>query len=1290
VARADLDRDVRKAEVRAKRPAPKKKAAPRGAGIAGVSTRVATRQTTPKQVVQRTKKTGRPAPKRAPVDPLWEIEEQYLRSKPKAQPKQREIQTGGPADLSRLELLNNNTPTSFMGGLVRNTARGALDMLTGLPAAGQLLGENAAAFNPVVGPLRFVPGLDAVDRYQNRVAGMDKRAGTAVAASYKHKYGPAFRGDLGTTASRIYDDPFGTALDVTGAYGLAGRAGNVAAKATRAVAPSSRAAANASRRLSIAPAVERQTWVDAENSARGAAGRPPVPFAPGEGTRFRQPKVYRSDANGATGTAVVDRAPYSANAITRGVQKRVDRARPRVQQRVERFATKQDGRAGSLRTAAERFTQEGRYQKHQGKQGGEIRYMAERRAEAMIAATPEYNQFNKAVRKLQKDKTPAGITAQGLGREELAVSLHLDDYVTPRGGLSPAQLRDRAVAKWEKELADLGGDHPNARLQIERIKQIPEEMLTLRGDSPAVQRIKTAVQAGRDLDRVNQARSVSAGVITEKTAQAARSRPTAVVLGDAEWLPTILKKMKAEGAGRKAVAARREREFEANPPTWRGKDGSERNWNQLRADLASADRKLKSSPYTARKITEGDDAGKWAIFHDGKEFPDRRRFQNRESAVRAAVAAATRKRDKARVRLRSVEKKAEKRIAQAPRQELVGDKAVYRPAVGSEKGRKGSMFRPSRGMSGPQKVKQSHGTRQRTGTYDMNPALLSHQARRAAGNVTGPMSSRALQDLIDTAAYKVAGKDGEILARGKRAYQAMVNNEDKVVLVNAASLKKALAKLDNLEDGKFLDNADVRMFYGKPNGKEWLEDIAESAVTDQYIAISRSAAEAWRESMAAPWKWLQKYDNALDLWKGGLLALSPRWYINNVIGLAFQYGIVAGGDVRSIFRAARSPEIKRAIAQKNPDVAVATLADELTSGIDAGKIENAGALMTTIRAGFKLNNRIEAGWRRAAYLNRAKKMMRDEGGKFRGMSDAEMAAAIDRMPESVARQIVRDVDFYIGEYGRYSPIERQLIKRVVPFYSWLRVIGRLTLGLPFKSPVRALAMAVLSKAGTAGINPNDYKLPAYARGSLSFGNVKVPTWSINPGQTVVPFLEGMGEGNMFGGVAKAGVGWMTPVAQVGLNQGFGLNNFGEGVFAPPGAGGTVQQFGRDPQEMNQVTGLPQDSKVRIPWSEAFIQSAIPGIAGPLRRALVGEETAYDTTTLQDLLGLTGKPRGEMFYKRTGKRSRRPTALNPLTSYFGVPSYVQDDKVVDSQYRKRLRDFEKAAAATERRKRKASR
>lgn len=1394
MARGDIEtnRIVRVAQKQAKRKAaPKKKVkkapARSGGGIAGVSVAVARRQTTPKQVVRRTRKAGRPAPKQRAQQGSRSLDEAFAKlglGGDNTKTRGRDVQTGGLPD--RLQLLRNNSPDSFFGGLLKNTARGALDTVTGLPAAGQLIGENLAAFNPVVGPLRLVPGLDAVDRFQNRVAGTDVRAGKAVAESYKYKYGPALRGDFGTTGKRIYDDPFGTALDLATVYGAAGRAGNIGSKITRAAAPGSRAAARVSRRLSVAPAVERQGWIEAENAARAVKGKRPIPFEPGQGGRYRPPRVYRDTTPAKRGEIAearieVQRPPYSANRITAAVQRRIDRGATRRQDRIDERAGREPstvpvfGPVRNLRTrAAGRRTTAARFQRAQADNAREARYMGERRAEAMVANTSEYKKFVRAERSLHKDKTPAGIPERGLSTEQLALRMHLDDLVDPRGrgGLTPVQMRDRAVNKWLREQADAGFDMPKARAQAEKVKQIPEELLTLKGDSPAVQRLRVAIQSGRDLDRVNQQRQLAAGVISEKTAADMKGRMTSIILGDSEWLPNRLRRMKQAGASRPERAAAREREIASDPRVQaaRGKlrEADKRVAAASRTPAASPPRpveKGRTEVYLDAGSSSGRDMGGWTkaeivgdhlvvnlnnrggpaawavVKRDTKSvnyYSDPRSItgkldnpegrvpkpgehrvtydrdngsrglvsthRTKAEAMRAAddlanrpsgvpsgpdlseVRAATRARDKAKARASRVEKRAAERLTQPDRPELVGNRGVYIPRRAVDNPPAKSSFQTGRGFSGPQKVKRERGTLARTGNFDMSPNLLAHQARRAAGNVTGPMSPRALKELIDTAGYKVDGK----LAKGQRAWQVLSQNPEKVVLINAKSLQRTMRKLDKLEEGKYLDDADARIFYGEPRGAEWVQDIKQKAVTGDYVAISKGAAEAWRESMTAPWKWLEKYDNALDLWKGGLLALSPRWYTTNLVGLGFQYGILAGGDIRAIWKGFRSPAIRRAIGEKNPDVALSTLADELTSGFDPRKFEDASAAMAVIRGGYKVNNAIEAGWRRAAYLNRAKKMMRDEGGRFRGMTDAELAAAIDRMPQSVARNIVRDVDFYIGEYSRFKPWERQLAKRIVPFYSWMRVIGRLTLGLPFRSPLRAAAMAVLAKAATAGINPNDYMLPVYARGALNVGKYKVPTYSLNPFQSLAPFIEGVGGNNPLGGVLKAGVGWATPAVQFPVNQGFGLNNFGEGVFAPPGAGDTAQQFGRDPQEWNAATGRPEDATIRIPMSEALLQTLLPGFVNPLRRALIGEETAFDTTTTPDLLGLTGKPRSEKFYQRKGPRARKPAAVNPFTSFLGAPLYEQDDALIAKQYRKALKDYQDAVRQTKRRKKKAGR
>jgi hypothetical protein len=416
-------------------------------------------------------------------------------------------------------------------------------------------------------------------------------------------------------------------------------------------------------------------------------------------------------------------------------------------------------------------------------------------------------------------------------------------------------------------------------------------------------------------------------------------------------------------------------------------------------------------------------------------------------------------------------------------------------------------------------------------------------------------------------------------------------------------------------------------------------------------------------------------DKTLNYWKGGLLALSPRWYVNNTFGLALQYSVMTGGDIASIFKANRSKVIRDAMQGRAPNAVKDTLAADLTGG---------GDIPRAIAFGFRTNAKLEEVWRRAAYYNRAKRALRDEGGKFRGMTDNEIADAITKMPESKVAEIVRDMDYFIGNYRKFTKREREVVKRIIPFYSWMRVIARLTFGLPFRSPVRAAAMTLLETASTAGINPNDKALPYYARGALRFGDKAVPTWGLNPWQTLTGTIVAAGEKSPSGALGQEALGFMRPEVQLLTERATGINGFGRGVIGPP----TGASFGQDPKYVNTIAGGVTTQRRRISAKEALLQAAFPGQINALRKLAQGDRQAYDTTETPDLImdyinSLLGAPRNDKLYmkKKTGPRGRKPAAETRITGWLGAPIYNQNDAAVVREAEKAQRD-----AAAQQRKR----
>jgi hypothetical protein len=1304
--------------VRAKRPAPKKKAAaPRGTGMVGVSTRVATRQTTPKQVVQRTQKAGRPAPRGPRMPPGFDPElaaiiDEATKSAPRPKQPQREISTAGP-DLSRLALLNNNTNTSWMGGLVQNIARGGLNVATGLPGAAQLVGENAAAFNPVVGPLRFVPGLDAVDRYQNRVAGIDKRAAESQVDWAKYSFGPLAEGDLRTFGSRVYDDPVGILSTFAAGTGAVARAGNVGARIGRAAAPQSQFAARTSRRLSDLPAKERQAIIMQENARRREIGKQPLPFEPGHGGRHRKPREVRSTVGvNEPGVPVageivrqVPRKGYSYNPMTRSVQRGMDARR-------EKTRPKREARADKARNIGE---DAGAYatlrsigvapRTAEAKAGRALKRETLDTADRWdsrheVDVNRKANGLARSLRRLKKDKTEAGIPGkERISVEEMAVTLHWEDMASSRGGLSAEQIRAQAVRRMEggiqerigkeaRQLARKNGISyrqaraaierspwvAESRAQVETVKRVPDRLLRLDGDSPDVVRVRDAVTEGRRVNEENQRQSVAAEVVKPETAEAMRSRTSGLLLGGQKWwqdeVAAIQRRTNPKIQGIRKAAARaradgdhvKARKLEAqlkrqvaarSARIARAKRSATRETPELRKareEFAEAEAKLRevSTPRNGKApVTDGLSVrlyrSGWAVVKGDsthmRSVPEDRvlwygKGKTKKDALVAAeklrngaaktaekaeplraseISAATRARDTYKKRLDKIERES-LGFTKARRPELVGDSGVYTPdRLPAPLRPKGKQTGSRASRIGPDEARRSKGYLKTSAGFDMHPALMLHQTARASANYTGRISKQATKELIDTIAYAVPGKlnkNGDpVWLHGDSKLLDKITDKNKVAFISRAKLEQAMRQLDELPEGKVMSKEDVRDIFA-----DWEHGYGKS----DYIAVHADSKAVWTEAMTNPSGFLKWYDTGMTYWKGGLLALTPKWYLNNTFGLALQYGVMTGGDLSAIFRG-NSRVVREAIEKRAPWVAKDTLADETRGSVKVIK---------PIRKGFEINAKLEEFWRRAAYANRAKRVLGNEGVRYSRLNSAEFARALETMPDSAVRSIARDIDFFIGNYRKFNKYEQQYFRRISPFYSWLRVISRLTFGMPFRSPTRLFLMNVLANASAAGLDPERYNLPWYERSAFVIGDTRIGVNAGNPGSTLGGLMTAAGAESPVRAALKEGQGWITPAVTAPFSFTHGMNNFGNVINPSPG----TAPYGGDKQFINTVTGVSDSQSAGIPASEAFISNLVPGQVAMVRKVASGGWTPRDDATTIDLV--------KDFYKRLegGKRN----------------------------------------------------
>lgn len=1280
---------VARANRAAGRPAPKPKpkppTRPNPAPIARAVRRVGTTTTRAARTTTRTVAPSRVARVQARTGKVRSIDDLLAKYSAPPAPRRNDpspYRVGG----FDLEAINRAAAQGRgpIGYVLGNAARELTNMFTSIPAQTQLVAD--ALLYPIARATGSEQIADTTGR-QLRAAGAGLRDYYVNEAAY----GPLLRGEFGEAGRRLARNPISHILDVAAGYGAIGRAPSAAARVTRAVSrEGSRVDMAATRSLSglsgperarVAQSLGRAADVTAEGVARA-------------GARYRPPRVTRTKPSTpetgrpvtAQAETIVPRAPYSGNVITRGVQKGVDRARSRVASRIE---LRMETRGSRVAPSQKRPTRERSVDvldRVIGLSGDQKFRRATRRetllrrdtweARQELAFTQAANRAAKAFRKLRPDRDPVrGIAKPGLGTEQAATRLHLDDVLGEpgkgRGGLTPSQLRDRWVRRVEGEqrAARARGIRTNvAREQVEVVKAVPEDLLNLTDTSnPAVRRVLRAVEEGRKLDEISQGRSVQAGVVTRETAEAVRSRGSALTVGGSRWAQDAIQKIVARNKPKKAALIRKIEEARA------------------RGDLAIA-RKARRDLATLRRNEKGRIG--YIRRQSTRDTPELREARGKlaEAEVRRAKAtdpvgrdAATRSRDRYFKQVRKLEREA---LGFTPprRPDLVGDRGVYIPDRPADvrAGRPGGPRQAGR-LSGADVARQSKGRLRSSARMDMNPDLLIAQAERAAKNYTGTISPQALKELTDMAAFRdpkgayITGKRAELLAK---------TEPDKVAMVNLANLRRAIKASDELPHNQFLPDELVREVFPT--------EIKQGTRASDYIAISKDAADVWTEAM----KRVPVLDRALDLWKGGLLTLSPRWYVNNTVGLSFQYGVMAPGDIASIVRAnaigkrlpfvrkAQKGLVREAITKRSP----ATVKDTMAADIYSGNLPRA------MEVGFRINSRIEEFWRRAAYYNRVKRTLRDEGGRFRKMTEADIARAIENMPDEAARAIVRDVDFFIGNFRRFNAFERQILRRVFPFYSWLRVIGRLTFGLPFRSPTRVAAMNVLGKAATAGINPEDQILPYYARGALDIAGKKIPTWTLNPFQTLVPVVVAVGAKNPVGELAEESIAWVHPAVQFLVAYATGSNNFGQGVTTPPG----TALFGRGEPYLNPATGERTYEKPRVPLEEAILNTLFPGQVSVARRIASTGKTPYDTTKTRKMVldalerAAGGKGDPSLYRPVDPKKGRRPGKYSFITSIAGAPYYTHDLRQMARDWQRFVRGWEGDMETLENQRRKLER
>ena len=369
-------------------------------------------------------------------------------------------------------------------------------------------------------------------------------------------------------------------------------------------------------------------------------------------------------------------------------------------------------------------------------------------------------------------------------------------------------------------------------------------------------------------------------------------------------------------------------------------------------------------------------------------------------------------------------------------------------------------------------------------------------------------SAVSVRERVTAAAALVAKyaatHDGRLI-EGKAARDLVARSNGRYTLIS----QKQLASITSLSTDSVASKQLLDILRDVPGGKVGKDGVAQA---DVQLAVPTAAVRGWRQALDpnAGNPGARLLDYVTSLWKGGVLALNPRWYIQNFFGMWGQFALGAGADLQAISMA-RNPDFIEAIPGRISQMGLSQEFGEYARRAQGDATNWLGSL---IRAGYFGNAMLESVPRRAMYWHMARKGLDENQIMRRGIIDPAFAAEAwldlakaagkgDRGANAILDEALLVTERFMGNYSTYNGLERTVLKRIFPFYAWMRAINRLGFALPFKHPKRAALL------GAASLMAYDERndLTGYRQGVFLGLSSQAVLNTIGPAYSLIPSFE---------------------------------------------------------------------------------------------------------------------------------------------------------------------------------------
>ncbi len=326
--------------------------------------------------------------------------------------------------------------------------------------------------------------------------------------------------------------------------------------------------------------------------------------------------------------------------------------------------------------------------------------------------------------------------------------------------------------------------------------------------------------------------------------------------------------------------------------------------------------------------------------------------------------------------------------------------------------------------------------------------------------------------------------------------------------LNELTLRK-LNELDNIDD--VLKSCVQQAIHSLPDD---IKQVTGAIKNNKIYQLPKDVAETLMSGKNKKGIWEAMFDMGTAGFKRKVLGLSPKWFINNRIGNGIMAGLKGVGieDYVKAFNLADDflPETLKSKSMYEAEKTIIgrtgggnnstfgnvtrLLGGEFIDtsdlkGLQKAQMNAANALALpgkTINsitdAIFSFNQKFEDLERKAAYLHSVdtvgKKMLKTAG---QNITKQEILLKEVLKDENILNHVIKNVDDTLGDYINMTATERRVIRKIVPFYSWLRTITRYTLSLAETNPFRADLANKISMV----LAEENNNLPEYQRGSVT-------------------------------------------------------------------------------------------------------------------------------------------------------------------------------------------------------------